>query len=53
MLKLSDNVMTVGCFVSSLEIICKINVFSRDLMITGGVWIGNWIYGNLTERNYK
>jgi hypothetical protein len=29
------------------------NVLSRDRVTTDGVWIGNWIYWNLTERNCK
>jgi hypothetical protein len=28
-------------------------ILSRDWVSVDGVWIGNWIYWTLTERNYK
>jgi hypothetical protein len=33
--------------------VVSMKVLSRDCPTIDGVWIGNWIYWTLTERNYK
>jgi hypothetical protein len=45
--------LTFTCILKSINMAPTRNIVSHDWVNIDGVWIGDWIFWTLTERNYK